>query len=60
MPVNTSEKRSLKIVECKSEKDERCKELMEDEEALPKEKEASGESCAMWKGVLDTIDKNMV
>jgi len=58
--VNTTEKRSLKRVECKSEKDELCKEVMEDEEALPKKKEASEESCAMWKGVLDTIDKNMV
>jgi len=60
LPVNTSEKKNLKRVECKSEKEELCKEVMEDEEALTKEKKSSGESCAMWKGVLDTIDKNMV
>ena len=43
-----------------SEKDELCKEVMEDEDALAKEKEMSEYSCAMWKGVLHTIDKNMV
>ena len=53
-------KKCRKTDECKREKDESCREVMEDEEALPKEKERSEESCVMWKGVLDSIDKNMV
>jgi len=60
LPVNTSEKKDLKRVECKSEKEELCREVMEDKDTLSKEKEAPEESCAMWKGVLDTIDKNMI
>ena len=58
--MNTSEKKNLKRVECKSEKEELCREVKRDKDTLPKEKEGSEESCAMWKGVLDTIDKNMV
>lgn len=49
--MNTSEKKCRKTVEGKWE---------EKEEVLLKEKDISEEPCVMWKGVLETIDKNMI
>lgn len=57
--MNTSEKLCKKKKEYKSEKEELSKEVMEDEESLSKDKDVFEKSCPMWKGVLDTIDKNM-
>ena len=56
-PNNAAEKKEWKRTEPKSEV---CKKELDEDETVSKEKESSKESGVMWKGVLDTIDKNMV